>query len=603
MSSIVEQSNAGITGSPDQKGSVTKQQILDQLKDWLSYSESSDSETKFRTEAKEDYQFYAGKQDTDAVKQALADLKRPATVFNQVKPKIDMLIGLGAQMRLDPHVVPVGREDEPLAELMNDTLRFYNEKLEVGDKEVDALEHTIKSGRSLLHYYLDDENPFDPDIKCMVIKGTRCYLDPDALTSNLNEDHRFIFVDKWLTEDEVKRRWPGIDVERLKQSDGVHSANLTFWESNTKRIRIVEGWYKKLVTVMWFRNPVTNKPEFLNEKDWTAYVTALKEGIDLGNGEVIQMDEAPESVKRTRFETHFGLFTGDVLLDHGKSILGDEVGFPFVLFVAYRNDDEDRWFSVINTMKDPQRSKNTIKRQLVHLLNTSPKPLVITEAGNIVNDEEYQTDSSKPNFVLIVSDIEKTKVQGQPQISSIYQSLDADFGQEIKDASGVQDSLMGIQTSSREPGVSVRMRQEQGIAVLFTLYNNFRKSRIYAGRMLMRLIQGFVSEGKVIRIGGPKAVKFLDINTQMDPNQAGFNDISGGQFDLVVDEEVQSTTMRMATMQMLVDFNQSSPGMIPPWTLLEYSNLPFSAKEEIKAHFKQQQEREERMVRDKGGGA
>ena len=41
----------------------------------------------------EDYRFYAGDQDTDEVKAALSSLNRPASVFNEVKPKIDMLIG------------------------------------------------------------------------------------------------------------------------------------------------------------------------------------------------------------------------------------------------------------------------------------------------------------------------------------------------------------------------------------------------------------------------------------------------------------------------------------------------------------------------------
>jgi len=48
-----------------------ERKIFDKLNKWLSDTESHPSETKYREESLEDYQFYAGDQDSDDV---LADI-------------------------------------------------------------------------------------------------------------------------------------------------------------------------------------------------------------------------------------------------------------------------------------------------------------------------------------------------------------------------------------------------------------------------------------------------------------------------------------------------------------------------------------------------
>ena len=84
----------------------------------LGESERSSSETLWREESNEDYQMYAGKQDTDEVIAELNAKNRAATVYNEIKPKIDVLVGLAAQLREEPEPIPVTMEDEPLAEIM-----------------------------------------------------------------------------------------------------------------------------------------------------------------------------------------------------------------------------------------------------------------------------------------------------------------------------------------------------------------------------------------------------------------------------------------------------------------------------------------------------
>jgi hypothetical protein len=129
------------------------------LQKWVADAENSTPETTWREEAQEDYAFYAGKQDSAEVIDILESQNRPTTTFNEVKPKIDKLVGLADQVRRVPTALPVTREDEAIAELTNGVFKHYRYTLNISDKEMDCFEHTAKSGRSFLYFYVDKANP------------------------------------------------------------------------------------------------------------------------------------------------------------------------------------------------------------------------------------------------------------------------------------------------------------------------------------------------------------------------------------------------------------------------------------------------------------
>ena len=106
----------------------------------------------------------------------------------------------------------------------------------------------------------------------------------------------------------------------------------------------------------------------------------------------------------------------------------------------------------------------------------------------------------------------------------------------------------------------------------------------------MSLIQQYVTEETVVRIEGEKGIKLLTINSQMNPQSTGFNDITAGEFDYVVSETAETMTIRAATAQMLVDFSHNNPNTIPPDVILEYVDLPFTAKQRVRDHWQAAQE-------------
>ena len=575
--------------SPDKVGVDEKEdKDLDQLLEWLKQTEESKPEITYREVSAEDYDFYSGDQDTDEVKLALEAKKRPATVYNEVKPKIDMLVGMAAQTKHETSVLPVGTEDEPLVELMGGTLKHFQKKIKIKRKELEVFEHTVKSGRSLLYFYIDKSNPFKPVIKSIRIEGRNFWRDPDGQEYDLSED-RYLFIDKWLAEEEIKQFWPDFDTSQAEQS-GRQADGPSFFDEAREKYRIVEGWYYKLIKVIYFINPMNRKVEWLTPQDFTKFIKTLREGIDIGEEEPFIYNEAITSQKSFKKQYYYMIFSGTAKLEGDVSPLNWE-GFPAVFCGAYKAYDTNSWFGAITGMKDPQRTLNTNRRQLIYLLQTLPKGTLMHEVGAVLNIEEYEERASDPNFHLEVAQgkFEKVKFMQQPSISNIYSLFDDVCIQSMKDVSGAQDSLMGVQTSSREPGITVKARQETGIAVLYVLFDNFRETRFNAGRLLMSLIQQYVTEETVVRIEGEKGAQLFQINSQMNPQVEGFNDISSAEFDYTVSETAETMTIRAATAQMLIDFNHNQPGTIPPDVLLDYVDLPFSAKQRVKAQWEASQ--------------
>jgi len=568
--------------------------------EWLQNAENSTPEVEYREVSLEDYKFYAGDQDSDEVLIKLQEEKRPNSVFNEVKPKVDMLVGLAAQTKHEPSLVPVGNEDEPLAELMQGVIKHFHKKLKISDKEVECFDHTVQSGRSLLHFYIDVANPFKPEIKCQRFSGNNFYLDPEG-TEYDRSDHRFVFLEKYLTEEELKVYWPDIDIHQIENFGKRFGTDFSFFNESSEKYRIVECWYKKYVNVVYFINPMTGKDEYLSPEEFKKFVIAVQEGIkDPKSGEMVFQDPSGISgVPSVVQEIWYMIFTADVKLAGGKSPLNWK-DFPNVLFAGYKDVDKNNWFGAIRTMKDPQESHNTMYRQLVHLIQTLPKGILVHEVGAIMNIEEYEEKGSTPNFHLEIAPgkIGSYKFETQPAISPIYQYLIGAFAQSIKNASGIQDSVMGISEGSREAGITRRMKFETSVAVLFKLYDNLRKSRLGVTELLLSLLQQYVTMETVVRIEGAQGAQLVKINSQMNPQSQGFNDISAGEFDVVVDESVENATMRLAIAQILTDFSHNNPGAIPPDIVLDYADMPYSVKMRVKefhaAMQKQEQENVER---------
>jgi len=558
---------------------------------WIRNSENSTPETEYRKVSREDLEFYAGRQDTPEVLEELANQNRPNDTYNEIKPKIDMLCGLAAQVKTNFGATPVTLEDEAFVQIANAALKHFSNKAKKDDVETDAVSHVAKAGRCLIEILVNTDNPFEPKIQLKLHKGHTFLLDPNFQEYDLS-DCKYIVIDRWLCPEDIAIKYPGFDVETAKALTRERgSAYPEFWDEASEKVRLSQVWYRKLEAVYWVLSPVTGKPEAIKVKDYQKYIDSINQiNADIAQGnDVLRNGGVPlqvsNPVKGFKSFIYTAILSGSGILEESESTYSHE-DYPFVFMGAYMDDNRNNWFSAITMMKDPARGVNTIRRQLVHMLNTSPKGILIHESGAVLDIEEYEKRGSDPTYHMEVASgkLDKVKFTNQPQINPIYESLDAVFTQGMKDTSGIQDSLMGIQTTSREPGVTVRMRQETGIAVLYVFLHNITRTRRELVRKLFPVIQQYCDQPTLLRIEGQQGLQLLQINSQMNPQLEGFNDISAWKFDFEVDEVAESTTMRNAIAQYMNEYAAQNPGAIPPDIILEYAGIPYEAKMRIKQY-------------------
>ena len=247
-------------------------------------------------------------------------------------------------------------------------------------------------------------------------------------------------------------------------------------------------------------------------------------------------------------------------------------------------------------MKDPK--DQYYEKTDAHLLQTSPKGILIHEVGAILDMKLMKLRSAEPNYHMEVAAgaLGKVKFTDQPSISPVYgQLMDAD-GQFMKDVSGVQNDTLGIQTYSREPGITTQLRQGQNIAILFLLLDNFKKSRLQATKLLFSFIQQYISSERVIRIEGQNGQMLMQINSQSNPQAPDFNDITIGKYDFYVEEGIETVNSRNAIAQLLVDISHQSPGSVPPDLIVEYSGAPFSVVQKLKQYSQMQQQAQQQAA-------
>lgn len=164
---------------------------------------------------------------------------------------------------------------------------------------------------------------------------------------------------------------------------------------------------------------------------------------------------------------------------------------------------------------------------------------------------------------------------------------------------------MGTDLSSTASGRAIELKQKQAITHLATIFDNLRTTKkkiayqLWGSRGHKGIIPQYYTDDKVYRVQGQNGQQFIRVNQQIiqqDPLgrviHQTLNDLSQGEFDIVIADTQASTTQRQAQMWSLVDAVQKLgiPGNLVFDVILDLSDLP--DKETIKQRWQQQQQQQ-----------
>jgi hypothetical protein len=555
------------------------QDDFERLQDW--YRHARDFSHTWRTGGRERYDFAAIRQWSEEDEAQLKDQLRPVITFDRIGPLLDTVSGLEVGNRQDVNYIPRQPGAQGVNDLLTEAARFYRGECYAEDEESDAFRDLLIVGMGWTETKLTYDEDQDGALDIPRLDPLTMYWDPSSRRKNL-ADRRFHCQVEDLPVEEAKAKVPGATIEELDarwaDDTGVaaepHDAQAAPFYRNDQTDRIDrERATVRLVDFEWYDfeecartlDPFTGQLITLSMADHRKLLDRLR---------MMGMQEPP--YVRMRRKVYWRALVGSKILRKWRGPA--KGGFAKKCMTAKRDRNKNTWYGLLDAMMDPQRWANKWMSQSLHILNSGAKGGIIAEDDAFDDWDDALESWASPDAIVkaAAGAVKGGKIMPRPT-NEIPQGLDKLLTlaiSSIRDCAGINLELLG-QVDANQPGVVEHMRKQAGMTVLADIFNSLRRYRKEQGKLLLYFITTFMSDGRLIRIGGADNAKYVPLVRQPDTVE----------YDVIVDQMPTSPNMKeqiWGTLTQLFPFMKSLP--IPPqayMALMKYSPLPASVVSEV----------------------
>jgi hypothetical protein len=566
-------------------------------------------------EAAEDFGFYDGSaQWKEEDKRALEAKGRPALVFNQCKPSIDLVLGVNANNPTKPAAEPVEPGDAFLCEVMND-LDFYGDQaFDYEGEEVRAFESALVCGRGFvgIDFRPNPDHISDISIVEANIPPHDVVIDPSARRGV--DDAEWVAIVQWITVSQFKERYPAYakDVEVLVRHSvsGAEAGNMFDGQIDRDGYIVVDSMnpYKNELDGRW-----VNRQEdlvrvvhmeywemFQRHYVWNPMASAweeVDEGALKGLEEAMVSEGLPwhyraVADRKVMWHQHVGPF---VLYD-GESPIPFK-GFSIVPVFAYSDVSgrSQNHYGIIRQIKDPQREINKRWSQLVNLITNQVQPGVMVEEGAVPNINEFNKQMRTPGVAAVLNKGGKNGVHERtvPRFPDAIMNLEVHAQEMIKRITGINPDLLGMDSGRGEPGIVVRLRQQQGMTILQRLFNPYNRARRELFMRRLAIMSKHMSDEQVARVLGTTREYSIQggvIVSKRNPNMvADIRKARDLRYNVVV-KDVPGSLTKMA-MELSVMLEMLQAGFpVPPEVLIEHLDISETLRQRWLEYISQQEQ-------------
>lgn len=570
-----------VADDPASSGSEsTDSSEFTKFKNWFKDAEQHSHD--WRKQAREDFAFVAGDQWSQEDAAFLKLMNRPIITFNRIDPVIDSVAGLEVNNRQEVAFFPRHVGDANTDQLLTGAAKWCRDECNAEDEESDAFRDQIICGMGWTETRLDYDE--DPEGRLMILRGDplKHLWDPSSTKKNLSDSRYVIYVDD-IPMTTAQDMFPDADPWDLHASwamdtgataDLAHDAQQApfyredqspLLDKNRVLCRIVEIQWWEHEAVRLIVDPITGQRTTLSEKDHKKLSGRLKAfGIELDDG---------VKQKRKKF---FKSWLGAKILKRADG--PEEGGFTRKCMTGKRDRNKGTWYGLVRGMLDPQKWANRWLSQVMHIINTNAKGGIMAEEDAFENPQEVVDQWASPDAVTLMKKgaISGGKWAAKPQAqwpSGIAELMQFAVSS-IRDASGVNLELLG-QADRSQPGILEHQRKQAALTILASLFDSLRRYRKEQGKLLLYYITTFLSDGRLIRIGGQAEAQYVPLVRQPDTMK----------YDVIVDDTPSSVNLKeqawAALTQMMPILTRIQIPMQVWMSVLKYSPLPASLVTEI----------------------
>ncbi|MGH9429776.1 MAG: hypothetical protein ACRD2L_26115, partial [Terriglobia bacterium] len=504
----------------------------------------------------------------------LKEEQRPTVTFNYSEKMIDAVVGAEVSNRQEVRYAPRTIEDAPLAELWTNAAKWVRDECNAEDEETDAFRDALICGLGWTETRISYDE--DPDGRIYIERRDpfEMYPDPAAMKPGI-VDRRYHFRVWWADKDETKKTWPDADTfpDITEMSPGIDTIRVghryeddEMDDHDQHKDQVQIRFYECVERESYYR---VQSPQGLIELDTKTFNEFHKQFDDAGI----------TYIKQYRNVYYRAFFAGDKLLKATKSPI--QTGFTIQAITAKRDRNKNTWYGITRVMKDPQRWANKWLSQILHIINSNAKGGLLAEINAFVDPTKAQDEWAKPNSITLLKEGAIGKVQPK-QATPYPQGLDRlmEFAlSSLPMVTGINLEALGL-ANREQASILETQRKQAAYGLLSPLFDALRRYRKNQGRVLLTFIHEFISDGRLVRIGGPESQQYLPLTKQP----------GAPVYDIIVDQSPNAPDAKTKTWDALT---QILPAMmkaglpIPP-DLLDYTPLPSALSAKWKAYIAQQ---------------
>jgi hypothetical protein len=545
------------------------------------WTEARDAHAANRAEQHKDAAFYDHKQWEPEAARILIERGQAPLTYNLIKPAVDWVIGTERRTRVDWKIHPRGPEDEKLATVKQQTVKYVDDVNNGSFARSAAFSHQVKVGIGWVEECvrtMGDEEPIcfrHEDWKAM-------WWDPFARELDLR-DARYMTRSKFMDVDYAIAMWPhaaGALVQNARAADDLdlddnenpqdipglwfdttshsHSQETTHHHNGAgggtfglgrrqrSRVRILETWYRKPMRVKVLRS----LDMALDRAVYDPKLASHAEALTIGRAQTV--DRVVDRMCVAIWIPSLLLKTQETPYKHNR--------FPFTPFIAYRDDANGLPYGLIRGMRDAQSDYNKRRGKALYVLSVN-RLLYEASAIDEADENAFLDEANQPDAQLRLKDgaLKEKRVQFESglQIADAHLKMMEQDQFHIFEGNGITRENLG-QNSNAISGRAILAKQQQGAVTTAELFDNYRFGFRISGQKLLSITEQFMTLPKRIRIVGPGgAYKWLQINEPAFDEATGevffHNDITKSEADFYVDQQDYRETVRMAMAESLFE--------------------------------------------------
>jgi hypothetical protein len=538
---------------------------------------------KWRREAKEDYDFFAGNQwdGNDIAK--LEEENRPVVTFNRTGRTINAVVGLELQNRQEVRYVPREISDTGVNETLTNAGKWARDNCDAEDEESEMFQDSVICGVGWTDSLMDYEIDVEGQIIVERIDPLEMVVDPNSKKRNF-ADARWVAHIKQVTKKELKAMWPNADVMPSQfwldsDTDDHDATEAPFYREDQsdklpqmgKCVVVRYQWWERVPCIS-AADPATGKlVEMSPDKFVMAQQLMAAQGVEL------KFARGHKRVYKQVF------LSGRTLLEPPKELGCNH--FTLQAVTGMRDRNTNTWFGLVRLMKDPQRWANKWLSQIQHILNTSAKNGIYAEKSAITNPAKFEETHNQSGTISFVADGALSQGKIQPKEPARYpDGIDRLLQyamSAINDVTGVSLEMIGMTDRDQPIGLE-ESRKKAGLTILATFFDSLRRYRKTQGRIMAYYIKEYIADGRLVRIVGDQGAQYVPL----------LKDELTYKYDVIVDDAPTSPNMKERVFMVL---NQILPMLlqagipIPP-DVLDYAPIPDALQQKWKKMLSAQQE-------------